>query len=551
MKLSSLTTAMRFHAAFALGLAALVYHLAPCPALPVRENADPLLNPPATTGRTPIALLHMYDDVSFFRRLGALTGENKRRYAARHGYDMVESTPLRTTGILKMVPCKNGHTPDAAGKCWEEDKDFDIDHSRAPTFGKIKLALAACDGRDNGWLLWSDADAMVVNQTVPLETLIDDGYDLMLAYDWLVRYCRALRRRSGCALTILALIGSDFMLTSFSLSFNQMLNAGMLLMKCSAWMKAFLHNVYDARKFDKARALDQSSFQEHLDNLTRVEHDLHVKVVPKYAMNVYTEEYRPGDFLLHMAGKLYEATEPGLFAIATQFDILSMVEDREDIEAFFRSTRLLNYYSGVCKVVAGQRQSSCKPIDSRRVLLNESLGSMSTPNRYRHVGLRYYWLGDWKDKYDVPGWDIKRKALPIPEKAPSGKEMPGLPLSVIHHDLPNNGAPSSVDTGQGGGTNKDAQQDKDSDAGGSAKITQHDDNKAKHDAPEVDHDIEVRPVDGKNDAAGDVGTEGGDSDADDSWPLWIRALLFGLGAAAVGVFAILCKKRTQKVSKMH
>ena len=33
------------------------------------------------------------------------------------------------------------------------------------------------------------------------------------------------------------------------------------------------------------------------------------------------------------------------------------------------------------------------------------------PNRYRHVGLRYFWLGNWKDKYDVPGWNVFKKPL--------------------------------------------------------------------------------------------------------------------------------------------
>lgn len=170
--------------------------LLPCLlALPLPPNVDPLLSDagPTIGGRVPIALLHMYDSVPFFAHLGALTAENKARYARRFGYDMVVSVPGRTTGVLKPASCE-GRAPDAKGKCWVNDDDFDIDHSRAPTFGKIKLALAACDGRDNGWLLWSDADAMVVNQTVPLEALIDDAYDMMLTYDWLV----------GCRLSCVA-----------------------------------------------------------------------------------------------------------------------------------------------------------------------------------------------------------------------------------------------------------------------------------------------------------------------------------------------------------
>lgn len=129
----------------------------------------------------------MYDGVWFFQRLGTLTGNNKRRYAARFGYDFIIVAPQIREGILAEEPCDgNWHRKTQDGKCWKNDTTFDIDHSRAPTFGKIKLALAACNGRDNAWLLWSDADALIINQTVPLESIIDDGYDLILAYDWLV-----------------------------------------------------------------------------------------------------------------------------------------------------------------------------------------------------------------------------------------------------------------------------------------------------------------------------------------------------------------------------
>lgn len=216
------------------------------------------------------------------------------------------------------------------------------------------------------------------------------------------------------------------------------MNAGMMLLKCSPWTQNFLTKVYNARKFDEARALDQSAFQEHIDNLTVAEHKEHVKVVPKYVLNVYTEEYQPGDFLLHFAGKLYEATERGIFAIATQFDTLSMVDDREDIEAFFRGPFLLNYYSGICPVAKGEKQRSCPPEDPRRVKLNESLLSMSYPNRYRHVGLRYFWLKGWTDKYDVPGWDVKRKSLPIPKEIDvNDRKLVEMPLDVKINEINN------------------------------------------------------------------------------------------------------------------
>lgn len=514
----------------------------------------PLNSAPQSSRVARIALLHMHDSVSFFKRLGKVTGENKARYAHRHGYDMIYSTPERTTGILRPVPCDNAQSkniivsgPDNDGKCWAEDPTFDIDHTRAPTFGKIRLALAACQGRDDAWLFWSDADAMIVNQTLPLESVIDDAYDLIFSYDWL------------------------------------MLNAGMLFVKCSPWAKTFMGRVYDARKFDHARALDQSALQEHLDNLTSTELRAHVKIVPKYAMDVYTEEYRPGDFLLHFAGKLYEATEPGLVAIANQFDILSMVDDVEDIEAFFRGTHLLNYYSGTCDVTRGGNQNECKPEDPRRITLNETLGSMSFPNRYRHVGLRYYWLGNWKDKYDVPGWDKFRLPLvlssrgnnidhqhpPIPPSAHhEGAEKPAAPPishvekkqvdgAVQKVPVPDKNGPA-VD--QPGAQNAGEGNVEDGGGGvGAGKEQQH-----KNDAPEAVHDFDGPDEDAskgnadgnvKGDTKGKVKPEADgnaesndDPDADvedDSTPayVWILAcaVLMGIGTM------LLIMRRRQKI----
>lgn len=192
------------------------------------------------------------------------------------------------------------------------------------------------------------------------------------------------------------------------------MNAGMLLVKCTAWTENFLASVYDARKFDTARALDQSSIQSHLDALSASERKAHVKVLPKHAMNVYLEEYRPGDFLVHTAGKLYEATEKGLLAITNQLDILSQMDYVEDVAAFFNTVHLLNYYSGTCNRTIDPTNVKCQPDDKRRIRLKEPLISMSSPNRYHHVALRYYFLQNWHDKYDVASWNVKKKALPIP-----------------------------------------------------------------------------------------------------------------------------------------
>lgn len=315
-----------------------------------------------------ITLLHMYDNTSAYHELGAVTLSNKKRYAMLHGYDVIWHTPQSTHGLLKCsVQCEEEkHSTD---QCDDYNKgtvsandDFFLD-LRPAAFGKIKLIQAACRCRRGQWLFWSDADSLIVNQSVPLSRIINEDYDLIFTMDWL------------------------------------MLNAGVFLIKCSDWSESFLRAVYEDRRFDDARALDQAAIQYHLESVPNVND--HVMFVAKHLMNAYVEEYRPGDFLVHLAGKLYEATTTGATAIANQFDILSLLDDVKDIEAFFNSIFLLNRYSGLCVIGEEDPFETCPVIDRRRITLLEPLGSMSFPYRYRHVGLRYYWLQGWTDSFDI------------------------------------------------------------------------------------------------------------------------------------------------------
>jgi hypothetical protein len=318
---------------------------------------------------TMIALLHMHDDAPFFGELGRLTLDNKQRYAARHGYELVAHTPENTVGLWDPDSCGL----DARGRqsCSSlGNAAFRMD-KRAATFGKIKLAQAACVCRSGYWLLWTDADALVMNHSIPLTAVIDDRYDMLMSVDWL------------------------------------MLNAGVILMKCSEWTEGFLRAVYDAREFDEANALDQSSFQHHVDTVPGAKE--HIRFIPKRIINVYPEEYSPGDFILHMAGKLYEATVEGAIALAHQFDILSLVDDVDDIAAFFSTQYILSKYSGVCDGRHNENRECGPGPDDGRLQMKEPLNAIGTPDRYRHVGMRYYWLGDWKDQYDSADWFASNK----------------------------------------------------------------------------------------------------------------------------------------------
>uniref|UniRef100_A0A7S3A506 Nucleotide-diphospho-sugar transferase domain-containing protein n=3 Tax=Rhodosorus marinus TaxID=101924 RepID=A0A7S3A506_9RHOD len=320
------------------------------------------------------AILHMTNNVWFFQELSNITLENKRRYARKYNVEMVVHTPYETMGLLeKTKECNetDDYLVRVGSTCYSKlSKDFEIDSKRAPTFGKLKLLLHACVGRADYWLLWTDADALIVNHTIPLGRVVDDRYNLMFTEDWF------------------------------------MLNAGVFLMKCSSWTAMFLRDVYMDRSFDEAVALDQSALQYHINQLPPEEKEKNLKILPKHIINVYTEEYIPGDFIVHMAGKLYEATTPGTVAIARQFDLFSFQEDVENIRAFFSTRYLLNYYTGYCKVTEETYSKECKHPDDRRLMMKQSLGDCSKESRYWHTVWRDKNRdAPWTDKHDVPGWD--------------------------------------------------------------------------------------------------------------------------------------------------
>lgn len=371
--MQSVNTASLLQCALLTVLACVIYFADPALSQRDLSKVGRLSNADKDVEKSPakIALLHMVDNVWFFNELSEVTLRNKRRYAARHNFEIAVHTPHETTGLWKKAKCEEKGAVKRGEECFTKTSDFVLD-KRAPTFGKIKLAQSACVGREDYWLLWSDADALIVNQTRSLLEVVDDAYDIIVSHDWF------------------------------------MLNAGVMLFRCSPWNIRFLERVYSARRFDKALALDQSAFNDFFTKDKEVQK--HVKNVPKHLINVYTEEYRPGDFIVHFAGKLYEATPSGIGDIARQFDVLSRVDDIDKIRAFFDTQYLLNYFSGTCVMRSPEEEPNrdCNPQDNRRLKLPEPLGAFSYPNRYRQLEYRNPKIKDWKDRFDVPGaTDIK------------------------------------------------------------------------------------------------------------------------------------------------
>lgn len=167
------------------------------------------------------------------RDIGEFTAANKAAYCHRHGYRFVVET-------------------DRLGPAF----------ARPASWSKILLVRRELEAAD--WVLWTDADAMIVNPAVRLESLADPDADFVIAKD-----------RNG-------------------------INAGVFLLRsCPAAFK-FLDRVWSETSFIDHYWWEQAAIMYVLDTGA---HGLRVKHPPKGAMNAYPEDYRPGDFIIHTPGR--------------------------------------------------------------------------------------------------------------------------------------------------------------------------------------------------------------------------------------------------------
>ncbi len=175
-------------------------------------------------------------------RLGV---ENKRAYCQRHGYDFIY--------------------------CEES-----LDLSRHIYWSKILLVLKTFENPNYKWVVWLDADTLIMNQDIPLEDLIDEKYHFLIAKDW-----------NG-------------------------INTGVFFIRNSEWSQKLLTQAYGHTEFLSHIWPEQMSIAAELQ---QPEFGSHTKIFPQRVFNSYsiekisslTSTYQPGDFLLHFAdqkGKL-------------------------------------------------------------------------------------------------------------------------------------------------------------------------------------------------------------------------------------------------------
>jgi hypothetical protein len=127
-------------------------------------------------------------------------------------------------------------------------------------------------------LLWIDADALIANPSVRLESVIDEKADLLIAED---------------------LAPSP-------------INAGVFLLRNCARTLALLRLAYTKVQYLSEPTQDQPALAEALRECAP---ELRTRIVSRRLFNSFAAEYQRGDFVIHFAGQTPDAK----LASITQF----------------------------------------------------------------------------------------------------------------------------------------------------------------------------------------------------------------------------------------
>lgn len=176
-----------------------------------------------------------------YQNLVQLGIENKRTYCKKHGYD--------------FIYCEDS-----------------LDTSRHIYWSKILLTLQTLKNSSYKWVVWMDADTLVMNLDIPIEDMIDDKYHFFIAADI-----------NG-------------------------INSGVYFVKNCEWSYQFLNSVYDRTDCFSYSWPEQTAISLELQ---REIFRSYSKVYPQRVFNAFPADlypavinghYQPGDFLIHFAG---------------------------------------------------------------------------------------------------------------------------------------------------------------------------------------------------------------------------------------------------------
>ncbi len=178
-----------------------------------------------------------------FRKLSELTYPSIQEYCVRHGYRFYsrEGDIIRTDRIIG----------------WE----------------RIQMV---CDLIHNfDYIFYFDVDSLILNHTIPIESLIDDKYDFQIAKN------------------------------SISKGWDGV-NTGTFIVKCSEWSKEFFNRLNNKKEWYHKWCFEQGAIIEELSNSEEVRN--HTKIESCRKLNGFrhkwyeNDNFRFGDFICHCAG---------------------------------------------------------------------------------------------------------------------------------------------------------------------------------------------------------------------------------------------------------
>ena len=183
-----------------------------------------------------------------FQRLLDITNPSKEEYCKIHGYDFICKTDLT-----------HNHKNDIG---WE----------------KIKIINEYIDQYD--YIFYVEADAIIMNQTIKIENLIDENYDIFVSINKRVPEER------------------------------YEINCGTLLVKCSSWSKQFMLDLYSKKHIKHHDYPDNWAEQIALikELVNSPETRKHFKLMHlRYFNSFYRPDFpddtfKMGDFILHAVG---------------------------------------------------------------------------------------------------------------------------------------------------------------------------------------------------------------------------------------------------------
>jgi galactosyl transferase GMA12/MNN10 family/Methyltransferase domain len=164
--------------------------------------------------------------------------ESKRAYCKQHGYDFI---------------------------CCQDS----LDPSRHIYWSKILLALQVMDNPNLEWIVWMDADTLIMNHGITIEDIVEEKNHFLISID-----------RCG-------------------------VNTGVFFIRNCAWSVQFLRNVYNRTDCFSHCFPEQTAVALELE---KMEFRSHARIVPQRIFNSYPSEiigyslnstYQSGDFIIH------------------------------------------------------------------------------------------------------------------------------------------------------------------------------------------------------------------------------------------------------------